>query len=354
VVASLRVHPGYVYSGSGSPDDIVVLTLDAPLDLSGPTARAIALPAAGMTVSDGEPVGLAGFGRQSSGADPDGSLNRLEGTLGEQTSCGPNNAVVLCATSPVSAVCSGDSGSALTVGTSERVLIGVASTGSLNCPAGGTGTYTNLTAPEILRFVQGEDNPPTAPRRTVRASLASPEAMQVGQTLTCSGGEWSGLPTFSFAFRDADSGATLQSGPSATYVLQPRDLGRTLSCRASATNAGGTGASESEPTLHSVQPSAKVSAPTISARRGGQATMRVTLSGGIGVRGNAQFCVKPSLKVGAQVCRRTRLVGASRMTTSLRVPLKATAPPVTVRVAVTAQLADGRRLGTTGFIRVAA
>jgi hypothetical protein len=32
--------------------------------------------------------------------------------------------------------------------------------------------------------------------------------------------------------------------------------------------------------------------------------------------------------------------------------VSATAPPIVARVAVTARLADGRTLGTTGFIRI--
>jgi hypothetical protein len=352
LVTSYRVHPGYSYATNGSPDDIAVLLLDTPLDLTGGVARAIALPAAGTVFAGGEAVSLAGFGRQSANSNPDGTLNRMDGTLAEPGACGPNNAVLLCASGTNSTVCSGDSGSALTIGSPDRVVIGVASTGPLSCRAGGTGAFTNVAAPEILRFVQGEDSPPTAPRREERAVLSWPEAMQVGQTLTCSGGEWTGSPTFSYTFFDPEAGTTLQSGPASTYTLRLRDVGRTIACRASAANEGGVGTSQSEPVFREVQPAAKVSAATVAARRGGTASMRVTLSGGLGVRGRAQICIRPSLKVGTRVCRTTRLVGASRTTTSLKVPLKATAPATTVRVAVTAELADGRKLGTTGFIRV--
>jgi hypothetical protein len=58
--------------------------------------------------------------------------------------------------------------------------------------------------------------------------------------------------------------------------------------------------------------------------------------------------------VGGKVCRTTRLVGAPRTTTSVRLPLDPTAPAVVARVAVVATLADGRRLTTTGHIRVSA
>src|SRR5205823_13403465 len=35
-VSSLRVHPGYQWSTSSSPDDVALLALSAPLDFSGP------------------------------------------------------------------------------------------------------------------------------------------------------------------------------------------------------------------------------------------------------------------------------------------------------------------------------
>jgi hypothetical protein len=352
-VISYRVHPGYVFSTSGSPDDVAVLTLDAPLDLSGPAVRPIALPAPDTLFAGGDAVSVAGFGREAASADPDGTLNRMDGALVDPAACGSNNAVVLCASSTVSAVCSGDSGSALTVG-SGGTLIGIASTGSLNCRPGGIGTYTSIAAPEILRFVQGEDSPPSAPRRMSRATLTSPEAMQVGQTLTCSPGDWSGAPTLSYAFVDNGTSAVLQAGPAATYTLTVSDIGRTVACRVSATNAGGTGVSESEPTVGSVRPSARVSAPTVTARRGRRAVVRVTLAGAGGVRGNAEICVKPARRVGSTACRTMRLTGSANATTSVQVPLGASAPAIVARVAVTARLADGRTLGTTGFIRVSA
>jgi hypothetical protein len=49
-----------------------------------------------------------------------------------------------------------------------------------------------------------------------------------------------------------------------------------------------------------------------------------------------------------------RLTGSANATTSVQVPLGASAPAIVARVAVTARLADGRTLGTTGFIRVSA
>ena len=44
-MSSFRVHPGYVWSSRSSTDDIAVLALPEPLDLSGPAAQALPLRA---------------------------------------------------------------------------------------------------------------------------------------------------------------------------------------------------------------------------------------------------------------------------------------------------------------------
>ena len=63
-VDSFRIHPGYVNNGMEVPDDVAVLALTAPLDLSGPTVQAVALPAPNAPFPAGATVAIAGFGRQ--------------------------------------------------------------------------------------------------------------------------------------------------------------------------------------------------------------------------------------------------------------------------------------------------
>src|SRR5262249_15366964 len=47
-VSLIRVHPGYVNTGKPSPDDVAVIALASPLDLSGPAVQAVALPTPGF------------------------------------------------------------------------------------------------------------------------------------------------------------------------------------------------------------------------------------------------------------------------------------------------------------------
>ena len=136
------------------------------------------------------------------------SLYRIEASLEEQGACGTYNAVVLCAVSATGSACSGDSGSGLIV---ASALVGIASTARNGCPAGGRVVYTNVAAPEILRFIQGEDAPPAAPHRLQSASLDVPPAMQVGQTVTCHPGVWTNEPTFTYRFLDHED----RRGPAA-------------------------------------------------------------------------------------------------------------------------------------------
>src|ERR1700722_9790802 len=89
VVTSFRVHPAYAVQDEGGPDDLAVLTLSAPLDLSGPAVQAVALPAAGAVYPAGAAVSIAGFGL-TNGADntSTGPLESMTGTVDPQGQCG--------------------------------------------------------------------------------------------------------------------------------------------------------------------------------------------------------------------------------------------------------------------------
>jgi hypothetical protein len=349
-VASYRIHPGYVHVETGSQDDVAVVTLVSPLDLSGPNARAIALPASGAVPATGSKVTVTGFGRQAPDTNPDGMLRALDLVIEPQADCGgENNAIVVCATATNSAICSGDSGSGLVEGS---VVIGIASLGINRCPRGSTGVYTSVAAPEILRFVQGNDAPPAAPRRGGGARLESPTALQVGQTVHCEPGAWTGAPTFTYTFVDAGTGATLQRGKQ-DYILKSRDIGRRIGCRVAATNEGGTGIAEPAPTTKSVRAAPRLLARATPTIAGGNSVVAITLTGLRLVRGTAEICVTPALHIGTKSCSTTRLAGsANKLTSKLAVAIKAAAPATTARARVAAQLADGRRITTTALILI--
>lgn len=160
-VSSVRVFPGYTWTGAAASNDVAVLTLARPLVLAGPTVEAVALPPAGSPFPAGVQASLAGFGREFPGVPSNGSLQLFSGTVDEQSACGPVAARVdtgadgtsLCASSPSSSLCSGDSGSGLvTVGALPR-LIGVVSSGRADCAAGSEGLFTYVGAPQILAFL---------------------------------------------------------------------------------------------------------------------------------------------------------------------------------------------------------
>ena len=193
-------------------------------------------------------MSLAGFGQQSSEKPPDGTLSRMNARLVDQTACAgldnPNHAVLLCAVSARSASCTGDSGSALIYGRHGPRIIGIDSAGRSTCTPGQATIFTNVAAPEILLFIKGDLQPPTAPRQTGPVTLVPRGAHRVGQTLRCSSGAWTGRPAFSFEFLDARTRRILRAGDGATFRLTSREVGVPISRRVRATNAGGTGVAE--------------------------------------------------------------------------------------------------------------
>ncbi len=269
-VSGVRVHPDFDYAlGPGAPDDVAVLTLERPLTLNA-TAQPIGLVAAGVTLAEGASVNLTGFGEQSPGSEPNGSLYSLGLIAGFSRRCGGEaDAVFVCATATGGSGCSGDSGSGLTSG-SSAVLVGVMDTVEVisgkPCPVGGDNGFIVVGAPEIRDFIEGSESPPQAPRgagaivyvtdpppgragesRFEEGSLLGGGGgglgVTVGQSLSCEPGKWSNDPTLTYMFIDGSGGQVLQQGASSTYAVSAADMGRTILCEVQAANAGGTGVS---------------------------------------------------------------------------------------------------------------
>jgi hypothetical protein len=355
-VTSVRVHGGYVQGSKTGGDDVAVLALGAPLDLNGPTARAIALPGPSTALKLGDGVSLAGYGLKTVSGTIDGTLNGMNGTLVDQSACLPPaydtaNGVLLCAFSGSSSPCSGDSGSALVLTAPTPILVGV--TRAASCSSNSVASYANVTAPEILQFIQGNDNPPMAPRPQTTSTLKHPTPiMQVGQTVTCMPGGWSGSPALSYEFREGTNDDVLQSGDSSGYRLRDADAGRTLLCRVLAANAGGTTFDESAPTVSPVVNAPDVSVEPTTASRGGTATIRVQLVDWVRPFGKVDVCVTFAPRVGGRLCRAATPAGATP-TVVMRLKLKRTAPPdVRARASVTARAADGRSAGAAAFVAI--
>jgi hypothetical protein len=348
-VSSLRVHPAFAWSRTAAPDDVAVLALSAPLDLSGPGVEAANLPAPGTLVPAATQVALAGFGRQSGAGAANGGLYWFTATVDGQGSCGSsassvvafNDAVASCASSPTSSVCNGDSGSGLVTADGARTLVGIASAGVAGCGAGSHVIFTAVGAPEILRFIQGDDNPPVAPRPTegTFVSLTWDGALRAGNRLTCEAGGWEGEPRMTYAFINSQNGEVLQKGPRPTLALTPQQVGATVFCTAFATNDGGTSVASTrttEPVAAAPRLGILHLAP-VTGLRGRTASVRVVLDTGR-VSGKFGVCITPLARVGSRVCA-SRLVtdnGTGGFALTLGLRIKPNAPLGTSRLAIAA------------------
>jgi hypothetical protein len=249
--ASVRAHP-YSQNGLGV-DDVAVVTLQRPLNLSGASARAIKLVRPGSGPQPGRRVTAMGYGQQSTAADANGLLYSLQHKLadpyrGINSSCsnaGSDAAVRLCPVARSGAICFGDSGGPLVAG-SPPVLVGIASRGTgappnapdaERCQARKASAFVNLAAPEIRAFINGSSPPPLAPRLDGLVFIASRGSFRRPK-LACDSDPWLNHPTLKYRWRDARKRKTLRRGK--TYKLHRSDKGRRLVCEVTARNAGGT------------------------------------------------------------------------------------------------------------------
>ena len=223
-VLSYRVHPDY----SPLPnirDDVAVLKLESPLVLEAARdTAAIPLVSAGATPAAGATLSVSGFGKENGlegegeAAKPDGNLYSTNLTAISSDACraavGGNSAVLLCAASAASSACEGDSGGPLTQGT-PAVEVGIVDFGGKSCPAGGVNVFTNVAAPEILSFIEGNESPPLAARPSAAPTLKTVGAGPVDYSpITCEPGGWNAPAAFTYTFQTEGAvPQVLQSGP---------------------------------------------------------------------------------------------------------------------------------------------
>jgi ribosomal protein L40E len=254
-VASIRTHPYYAVAPE-IKDDVAVLTLETPLELSeAKDAEPISLVPAGATPAPGTTLGLSGYGKEdgAESAQPDGKLYSTTLTAISSDACRNqvrlNSAVLLCAESASSSGCQGDSGGPLTEG-SPAVEVGIVDFGAKECPVGHPSAFTNIAAPEIRDFIEGSESPPVAPRQV------SPPAMKwFGSSpvafipLTCESGAWSGSPSLVYTFQvESSSAQMLQNGQGNVFAPAGGLVGSAVVCVVQATNPGGASAGRSETT----------------------------------------------------------------------------------------------------------
>jgi len=362
-VSLIRVHPGYRYTGSPSPDDVAVIALATPLDLSGPTIQAVALPSPGEPFPAGISVGLAGFGRSSPTVQTSGPLSWMTATVDPQGQCSSsgagltaNNAIVLCASAPASAVCNGDSGSGLVTTTGTPTLLGVASAGATGCATGSHSIFTYTGAPEILQFIQGSDQPPTAPRETPSTSsvIRWGPPLVVGSTLSCTTGGWAPpQPRFTYSFVSVDDGKVLQSGPRTRYLVTPAAIGAKVMCELAATSDGGTTLEETEPTpAVNAAPQVRIlRIAALTGARGHALQLRVSLQSPLGLYGKVGVCVTPPKSVAGKLCRSTTNARGSSgvFPFVFNFRIRPTAPVGRARVAISAVAGLSHASATAGL-----
>jgi hypothetical protein len=256
-VASFRIHPGYKSADPRSPDDIAVLTLSAPLDLTGSAVHAVALPVANAPYPTGAAVTDAGYGFEQLNAPANvgvnvGVLDSMSAAVDPQGECGvlthsaqieDYNATELCATSPSSSTCAGDSGSGLVEsGSSGPMVIGIEVESVNGCPVGGANVYEDIDAPELLSFIEGNNSPPIAPRgaAATSVSLSWSNGLVVGSRLTCSTARSQAPVRIAYAFMNAANNAILQTSADGSYVVTSKSLGTRILCQVKVTSSGGT------------------------------------------------------------------------------------------------------------------
>ncbi len=349
-VSQYRVHSGYTSTGDANPDDVAVLALATPLDLSGPAVKAVALPAPGSAFPGGAAVTIAGFGKQTPTAASSGPLSSLTGTVDPQGICSgsPNdgliefNAIELCEASSSSAVCNGDSGGGLVIGGSTPTLIGVVSAGAPGCNVGSHSLFTYTGAPEILSFIQGSDRPATAPREGPNGvDLRWRGPLVVGNTLDCEPGDWpDSNATYAYSFVNTANGQMLQHGTAATFKVPAADTGAAIMCEVAATNAGGTSLDETTATAPvKGSPQARIAhVGPLSGARGRSVLLRVTLVAPAGLFGRFSVCITPPKSVAGRLCRSTTNTdgGADDVPFIFSFHVKPTARAGTDRLTITA------------------
>jgi hypothetical protein len=240
-------------------DDVAILTLAAPLELSAAKhAEPISLVASGATPTPGTSLQVSGYGKEQGPETdpPTGELFSTTLTAISSDACrnmvGPNSAVLLCAIGSDSSFCEGDSGSALTQG-NPPVQVGIVDYGSYECPVDQPNVFTNVAAPEIRAFIEGSESPPVAARPISPPLITTTGSVQSTPVdfspLTCEAGGWSGSPSYSYTFQTDNAAAqVLQSGSSNVFTPPASLLGVPLVCVVRAYNPGGVATNRSATT----------------------------------------------------------------------------------------------------------
>jgi hypothetical protein len=210
--------------------------------------------------------------------------------------------------------------------------------------------FTNVQAPEILDFIHGNDRPPTAPRvnTTTFVRLVGNPPLYTGMSVACRSGNWDGAPSIAYTFVDRRNGQVLAQSASGSLVLTAQMVGASLACRAVATNAGGSAAMETLVTesVSSPPPLEIERVPTLTARRGRTAQIRIWLDPAEGVVGKHGVCVTPPARVAGRGCASLRVDagggGGGRLALTVSLRIDRNAPLGVAKLAIAAAAGPSR------------
>lgn len=236
-VASYRILPDRVYA------DVAVLDLFRPLSLDGVHVRPIGIRRA-STWRRNLPATLIGFGLHA--RTRTGSLTQIKERIDDQGRCGfltltgAQAALWICGHTPTGGSCFGDSGAGLVSAGPHPALLGILRRSLLTsgCAPGETDQYTYTGAPEVWRFIAGDDQPPLAPRHFSLVVLGW--SLRVGGFPVICGGS-SNRSRYRTRYSLSVGGRTIRTSSSEIdYTVRRLDSGKQVVCVGSATNAGGT------------------------------------------------------------------------------------------------------------------
>jgi hypothetical protein len=253
-VATVAVDPDY--DPDTLSDDAAVLTLAAPLDLTGPSVDPIALAPAGTPLALNTALQVSGWGttiaypydQDNPATEPSPYLKRT--TVSTTTGCGLYRGydaeAQICASGNNTDACQGDSGGPLAQQVSGVWrLVGIVS-GGLGCADGAfPGMYTRVANPAIHSFLTDRSGDLTTnPKPANQAAPAIIGTAKPGARIFCTPGTWSGARWLSYRF--VADGLTLADGV-AEVALSQSTTGLSIRCEVTAKSLGGKTVALSEP-----------------------------------------------------------------------------------------------------------
>lgn len=231
---AVRVTPHPFYVSDSYVQDVAVLEVEPPFDLSTPYVQPISI--ANSEARPHHNVRFFGWGDiapETFSSDE----HQLELTPLRQWQCPAElqgDPSFSCLRSATGSSCPGDSGSGVVGGNPPHLFVSM-SLGS--CTPGGIIGGTDLTSPEIRAWLAGNPEPPRAPEGRTYPLVR--RRARVGTYVRCESGSWTGHPSLSTAFVDPSRGRVLQEGRSLEFKVPRTMLHHRIACISIASSAGG-------------------------------------------------------------------------------------------------------------------